>query len=67
MTEIQEVRQAFKFLKIFEDAVDEVATQTDSCEVCEEIRRRVVDRVLNEMKLHREVPNENGSVIFPMP
>jgi len=50
MTGIQETKQIFKLIKIFEDTIDEVASQTDDDEVCTEIRQRVVNRMLNEIK-----------------
>lgn len=44
------IRDAFEFLKLFEDTVDEVATQTDDGESLELLQRRVVDKVLSEIK-----------------
>lgn len=47
------IRDGFRFLRLFEETLEEVAVETESGEVCEEVRRRVVDRVLNEMKQQR--------------
>jgi hypothetical protein len=43
-------QSAFSFLSIFEREVDELSAQTEDAETLELLRRRVVDRVLQEIK-----------------
>ena len=57
MSQKGRIHDGFEFLQLFEDAVDEVVTEKADSEVCEEIRRRVVDRVLREMKAQKQAEN----------
>jgi hypothetical protein len=47
--ESERIRRGFDFLRVFEDVVAEIAVETDF-ELCEDIRRRVVEKLLNEFK-----------------
>jgi len=49
MTETK-TQSAFNFLSIFEREIDELSVQTEDAEMLELLRRRVVDKVLQEIK-----------------
>jgi hypothetical protein len=44
-------QDAFAFLKMFEDTVAELSAQTEDGEALEQLRRRVVDKVLREIRV----------------
>ncbi len=49
MLNMNRTQDAFAFLRLFEDAVSEISPYTEDGEALEQLRRRVVDKVLKEI------------------